>query len=80
MCEEELQELCPKLYQLRPQVKCDVFEVTTIGVNPQTPHAPVNALSAPYIYTEILDCINAIYESNLNEEENLFLLNIYLCM
>ncbi len=24
--------------------------------------------------TEILDCINAIYESNLNEEENLFLL------
>ncbi len=25
--------------------------------------------------TEILDCINGIYESNLNEEENLFLLN-----
>ncbi len=25
--------------------------------------------------TEILDCINDIYESNLNEEENLFLLN-----
>ncbi len=25
--------------------------------------------------TEILDCINRIYESNLNEEENLFLLN-----
>ncbi len=25
--------------------------------------------------TEILDCINCIYESNLNEEENLFLLN-----
>ncbi len=24
--------------------------------------------------TEILDCINGIYESNLNEEENLFLL------
>ncbi len=28
-----------------------------------------------YIITEILDCINGIYESNLNEEENLFLLN-----
>ncbi len=25
--------------------------------------------------TEILDCINGIYKSNLNEEENLFLLN-----
>ncbi len=25
--------------------------------------------------TEILDCINGIYESNLNEEENLILLN-----
>ncbi len=25
--------------------------------------------------TEILDCINGIYESNRNEEENLFLLN-----
>ncbi len=25
--------------------------------------------------TEILDFINGIYESNLNEEENLFLLN-----
>ncbi len=25
--------------------------------------------------TDILDCINGIYESNLNEEENLFLLN-----
>ncbi len=25
--------------------------------------------------TEILDCINGIYESNLNEEENMFLLN-----
>ncbi len=25
--------------------------------------------------TEILDCINGIYESNLNEEENSFLLN-----
>ncbi len=25
--------------------------------------------------TEILDCINGIYESNLNEVENLFLLN-----
>ncbi len=25
--------------------------------------------------TEILDCINGIYDSNLNEEENLFLLN-----
>ncbi len=31
-----------------------------------------------YMITEILDCINGIYESNLNEEENLFLLN-YLC-
>ncbi len=28
-----------------------------------------------YMITEILDCINGIYESNLNEEENLFLLN-----
>ncbi len=27
------------------------------------------------IITEILDCINGIYDSNLNEEENLFLLN-----
>ncbi len=27
------------------------------------------------LITEILDCINSIYESNLNEEENLFLLN-----
>ncbi len=25
--------------------------------------------------TEILDCINGIYESNLNEEEIFFLLN-----
>ncbi len=25
--------------------------------------------------TEILDCINGIYESNLNEDDNLFLLN-----
>ncbi len=25
--------------------------------------------------TEILDCINGIFESNLKEEENLFLLN-----
>ncbi len=28
--------------------------------------------------TEILDCINGICESNLNQEENLFLLNIYV--
>ncbi len=28
-----------------------------------------------YMITEILDCINGIYESNLNEEEILFLLN-----
>ncbi len=27
------------------------------------------------LITDILDCINGIYESNLNEEENLFLLN-----
>ncbi len=25
-----------------------------------------------YMITEILDCINCIYESNLNEKENLF--------
>ncbi len=25
--------------------------------------------------TEILDCVNGIYESNRSEEENLFLLN-----
>ncbi len=28
-----------------------------------------------YMIIEILDCINGIYESNLNEEENLFLMN-----
>ncbi len=28
-----------------------------------------------YMITEILDCINGIYELNLNEEENLFILN-----
>ncbi len=28
-----------------------------------------------HMITQILDCINGIFESNLNEEENLFLLN-----
>ncbi len=31
--------------------------------------------SGKLIRLEILDCINGIYESNLNEEKNLFLLN-----
>ncbi len=66
--------MSPKLKQAIWK-KCCTLKYTALQYRKTLSNCIKGEQLKTYMITEILDCINGIYESNLNEGENLFLLN-----